>query len=122
MRHSKAIIISLLLTLAACSAAHHAAHSPETDALFLAARAGNADMVKSLLTTQKADVNATDEHGNTPLIEAARLGHDDVVRALLIARANVHAKNDQGQTALSLAAAGNHDQTVRALTEAGAAK
>jgi ankyrin repeat protein len=56
------------------------------------------------------------------LIEAARLGHDDVVRALLIGRADVHAKNDQGQTALSLAAAGNHDQTVRALTEAGAAK
>jgi hypothetical protein len=121
MRHAKAIVISLLLIFAACGAAHRE-HSTETDALFLAARAGNADMVKSLLTTQKADVNATDEHGNTPLIEAARLGHDDVVRALLIGRADVHAKNDQGQTALSLAAAGNHDQTVRALTEAGAAK
>jgi predicted dehydrogenase len=36
--------------------------------------------------------------------EAARAGHNDVVRALLIAKADTSAKNDEGQTALTLAA------------------
>jgi ankyrin repeat protein len=114
------ILLIILSTVVACGGAHHAAHGAETDALFQAARAGNADTVKALLTSQKADVNATDDHGNTPLMEAARFGHDDVVRALLIARADVTVKNDQGQSALTLAAAGGHDQTAKLLTQAGA--
>lgn len=116
------LILSILLALAGCGVGHHATRTPETDALFVAARAGNADTVKALLASQKADVNATDVHGNTPLIEAARLGHDDVVTALLLAHADVHAKNDTGQTALTLAVQNNHDQTVKVLTTAGAGK
>jgi ankyrin repeat protein len=68
------------------------------------------------------DVNGIDEHGNTPLIEAARFGHDDVVAALLIAKADVKTKNDEAKTALMLAAEGGHDEVVRLLTQAGAAK
>jgi ankyrin repeat protein len=68
------------------------------------------------------DVNGIDEHGNTPLIEAARLGHDDVVAALLIAKADVKTKNDEAKTALMLAAEGGHDEVVRLLTQAGAGK
>jgi ankyrin repeat protein len=68
------------------------------------------------------DVNGIDEHGNTPLIEAAQFGHDEVVTALLIGKADVKAKNDEGKTALMLAAEGGHDETVRALTQAGAGK
>jgi len=85
-------------------------------------RAGSADTVKALLVSPNVDVNATDEHGNTPLIEAARLGHNDIVRALLIAKADLKVKNDDGKTALMLASEGGHDETVRALTEAGAGK
>lgn len=96
--------------------------SPETDALLRAARAGNEDTVKTLLQSPNADANGIDEHGNTPLIEAARFGHDEVVRALLIAKADVNAKNDEGKTALMLASEGGHDETVRALTQAGALK
>ena len=117
----------LLATLALCvfgcnSAKRVTTTSPETDALLRAARLGNADTVKSLLTSPNVDVNGVDADGNTALIEAARFGHDDVVEALLIARADVHAKNKQGKTALMLASEGGHDECVRLLTQAGRAR
>ena len=116
------IVISLLFTFAGCSVAKRASRSPETDALLRAASAGNADTVRSLLSSPNVDVNGIDEHGNTPLIQAARFGHDEVVTALLIAKAEVSKKNDEGKTALMLAAEGGHDQTVRMLTQAGPQK
>jgi ankyrin repeat protein len=67
------------------------------------------------------DVNGVDDQGNTALILAARFGHNEVVRALLLAKADVRVKNKEGKTALMLAAEGGHDQTVAALTQAGAA-
>jgi len=115
-----AMMLSLLLTLAGCGVARRATRSPETDALLRAARAGNADTVRSLLASPNVDVNGRDERGNTSLIEAARFGHDEVVAALLTAKADVNTKNDEGKTALMLAAEGGHDQTVRVLTQAGA--
>ena len=113
-------VVSLLFVVQGCSSAKRASRSPETDALLRAARAGNADTVRLLLGSSNVDVNGVDDYGNTPLIEAARFGHDDVVTALLIAKADVKAKNDQGKTALMLAAEGGHDDTVRMLTQAGA--
>jgi uncharacterized protein len=74
------------------------------------------------LTGGRADVNGRDERGNTPLIEAARAGHDDAVQALLVAKADATAKNDAGETALALAARGGHDEVVRLLRQAGAAQ
>jgi uncharacterized protein len=117
-----AVVLSLLFAIAGCGSAKRAARSPETDALLRAARAGNADTVRSLLASANVDVNGVDEQGNTPLIEAARFGHDEVVTALLIAKADVNAENDQNKTALMLAAEGGHDETVRVLTQAGAGK
>lgn len=116
------ILLTLLLAAVGCGAAKRASRTPETDALFRAVRAGSADTVKTLLVSPNVDVNATDELGNTPLIEAARLGHDDIVRALLIAKADSKVKNNEGKTALMLASEGGHDETVRALTEGGAGK
>ena len=116
------LILLLLLALQGCSVTKRATRSPETDALLQAARAGNADTVRTLLASPNVDVNGVDDHGNTPLIEAARFGHDDVVTALLIAKADVKIKNDEGKTALILAAENGHDETVRMLTQAGAAK
>ncbi len=111
------LVISLFVT--GCSSVRQASRSQETDALFRAVRAGSPDSVKALLASPNVDVNAVDEHGNTPLIEAARLGHDKVATALLIAHADASIKNDEGKTALMLAAEGRHDETVRILTEAG---
>jgi len=114
-------VIATLLVLSGCKTARRATRSPETEALFRAAVAGNADTVRSLVTTPNVDVNGVDEHGNTPLMQAARFGHDEVVTALIIAKANVNARNDQGRTALTLAAEAGHDETVRVLTQAGGA-
>jgi uncharacterized protein len=121
LRLNTAVIVFLLLcAFQGCSVAKRVSRTPETDALLRAARAGNADTVRALLASPNADVNGIDENGNTPLIEAARLGHDEVVTALLIAKAQVNTKNNEGKTALMLASEGGHDQTVRALTQAGA--
>lgn len=114
--------VSLLFAIQGCSTAKRASRSSETDALLRAARAGNADTVRTLLASPNVDVNGVDEHGNTPLIEAARFGHDEVVTALLIAKADPRVKNNEGKTALMLAAEGGHDETVRVLTQAGAGK
>jgi uncharacterized protein len=121
-RISLLIIVSVLLLIAGCSVAKRASRSPETDALLRAARAGNADTVRTLLASQNADVNGIDEYGNTPLIEAARFGHNEVVTALLMAKADVKIKNNEGKTALMLAAEGGHDETTRVLTQAGGGK
>ena len=54
-----------------CGVAKRDTRSPETDALLRAARAGNADSVRPLLASPNVDINGIDEHGNTPLIQAA---------------------------------------------------
>src|SRR5437773_11397177 len=123
MKHNKLTVIIFLLLVqsvfvSGCNRLSHAGHSQETDALFRAVRAGSPDTVKALLASPNVDVNAIDEHGNTPLIEAARLGHDKIATALLIAHADTSIKNDEGKTALMLAAEGRHDETVRVLTAA----
>ena len=116
------IVLLLVCTFAGCNVAKRASRSPETDALLRAASAGNADTVRSLLASPDVDVNGIDKNGNTPLIQAARFGHDEVVTALLMAKAEVGTKNDEGKTALMLAAEGGHDQTVRMLTQVGTQK
>jgi ankyrin repeat protein len=125
-RNNVPVIISSLLMVmlvcAECNRARRAAHSPETDALFRAVHSGSPDTVRAVLNSPNVDVNAIDEPGNTPLIEAARFGHDQVVSALLLAHANPSIKNDEGKTALMLAAEGRHDETVRVLTQAGVAQ
>jgi uncharacterized protein len=124
MRRLRILVVMLpvLFSVAACNSVRTSSRSAETDALLRAARTGNADTVRTLLASANVDVNGIDEHGNTPLIEAARFGHDQVVTALLIAKADVKKKNDEGKTALMLAAEGGHNDTVRVLTQGEAAK
>lgn len=116
------VILSLLFVIFGCNAARRATRTPETEALLRAASAGNADTVRTLLASPNVDVNGIDDQGNTALIQAARFGHNEVVKALLIAKADVKTKNNEGKTALMLAAEGGHDQTVAVLTQAGAGR
>ena len=95
------------------------ARNTQTDALFRATVEGNTDMVRSLLSSPGADVNATDERGSTPLLEAARYGHEDICRVLIASGANLKAKDKDGKTALMLAVQNNHDDVVRVLKQAG---
>ena len=109
-----------VLCLVFVGCAKERARNTQTDALFRATIEGNTDMVKSLLSSPGADVNATDERGNTPLLEAARYGHEDICRVLIAAGADIKAKDKDGKTALMLAVQNNHDDVVRVLKQAGA--
>ena len=111
------LVISLLI--AGCGQRGAAPRNAQTEALFRATIEGNSDMVKSLVSSPGADVNATNERGSTPLLEAARYGHDDICRVLIAAGANLKAKDNDGKTALMLAVQNNHDDVVRILKEAG---
>lgn len=113
------ILLAISLLTAGCGRQVATPRNAQTDALFRATIEGNTDMVKSLLSSPGADVNATDERGNTPLLEAARYGHDDICRVLIAAGANLKAKDKDGKTALMLAVQGNHDEVVRVLKQAG---
>lgn len=111
------ILLAVCLLFGSC--AQQRARNTQTDALFRATVEGNTDMVKSLVSGPGADVNAINERGNTPLLEAARYGHDDICRVLIGAGADVKAKDKDGKTALMLAVQGNHDDAVRVLKQAG---
>ena len=115
----KRFSIGLALCLVFIGCAHQRARNTQTDALFRATVEGNTDMVRSLLSSPGADVNATDERGNTPLLEAARYGHEDICRVLIGAGADVNAKDKDGKSALMLAVQNNHDDVVRVLKQAG---
>jgi ankyrin repeat protein len=51
----------------------------------------------------------------TPLHEAAREGHEAIVRALLAAGADPAIRDSLGRTALDLAEVGNHKSIVKIL-------
>jgi uncharacterized protein len=118
------IVIIMCATLGglACNTIKQATRSAETDALLRAAKAGSPDSVRQLLLSPNVDVNGVDDAGNTALIEAARLGHNEVVQVLLLAKADINKKNNQGKTALMVAAEGGHEESVALLTQAAASK
>ena len=76
---------------------------------------GIADVTNTLVKMNRWDVNQKDAAGMTPLIWAARYGHEEVVRLLL---QNKHIQPDQQdadswRTALSWAAGYGHEGVVR---------
>ena len=114
------VLLAVFLLLSGCGRQNATNTSNvQTEALFRATREGNTDMVKSLLSSPGADVNATDERGSTPLLEAARYGHEDICRVLIAAGANLKSKDRDGKTALMLAVQGDHEEVVRILKQAG---
>ncbi len=92
------------------------------NALHGAVAAVNLEMVKFLIES-KADVNAKDGSGDTPLItNADTTGHTDqpeIAKALIAARAGVNTQNNDGETALFKASQENAE-VVRVLLANGA--
>ena len=114
---SFSIAVAICVVVAGC--AQQRARSVQEDALFRAVIEGNTDMVRSLLSAPGVNVNATNDQGSTPLLEAARYGHNDIARVLIASGANVKAKDKDGKTALMLAIQYNHTDVVRVLKQAG---
>jgi len=91
--------------------------------LWLAAEAGNTDMVR-LCLRYNVTVDCADEVGETPLFAACRAGHFDVVQALVETGANsehrANAKWTPGFTPLLMAACKGHAEITSFLILVGA--
>jgi len=86
--------------------------------LHFAASNGHVNVVNALLAA-KADVNATDKHGKTPLHEAAlfQWDHRELAQALLEKKAEVNTKDRAGRTPLDYAAIHGNIEVVTALLD-----
>jgi ankyrin repeat protein len=119
-----------MLVLLACALVGTRANAQADD---LVSAVGKADFarVKALLHA-KANVNARDDHGNTPLIWATVAGSPEMaearrhatrlkmVRLLLAAGADVNFRDGLGNTALTEASFSGSREMLRALLDAGA--
>ncbi len=74
-------------------------------------------LISYLLLERKADVDAKDEYGETALHQAARGGHEVVVRLLLEHNAEIDSEDDNGWVVLHGTAANGHETVVRLLLE-----
>ncbi len=83
-------------------------------------KAGNAEMVKTLLENG-ADPNNETSYGMTPLMTAAEKGKPEILKLLHSAGADVDYQDvDGGMTPLIYAALGENEDTVKVLLELGA--
>lgn len=75
----------------------------------------------ALLLKYGADPNVADQYGCTPLMDAARYGHVEVLRILLAGGADIDQRSTMSnRTALTMALDAGHQQTAALLREAGA--
>lgn len=77
-------------------------------------------LTAELLISYGADPNFADKEGNTPLMFAAALGENDILRAMLAGNANPDTVNAQGFSALMFAASRGHTESISVLAEGGA--
>ncbi len=102
--------------------AEAATGSGETQApapIYLAARDGRIDKVRSLIASG-ADINAVNAYGRSALMSAVYLRNRKIVRELLVEGADVNTVDAQGKTALILATAKEDMDIVQMLIDAGA--
>lgn len=55
-------------------------------------------MIREIMKSKKADINAPDKYGNTPFHDAARLGLIEIYDTLIIECADNTIKNNNGET------------------------
>jgi ankyrin repeat protein len=86
--------------------------------LHLAAANGNREMVRFLLTA-KADVNAKDNAGSTPMhqVAMAKGPHSDLIEMLLMQGAEVDARDKHGLTPLHYATMADNPTAVKTLLD-----
>lgn len=91
-----------------------------TSALHYAAKSGNADMLDALLEHPRIIVDARDDQGTTPLMEAARSGKSIAIDKLVARGAKIESADDSFRTPLMLAAFAGKADAVRSLLKHGA--
>jgi len=91
----------------------------DLDALVTAAYEGEYELVKRLVVNG-ADINVTNEYGETAVIVAAESGYDSIIELLLAHKANINIKDKDGDTALDIAKYNGHARTVTLLLSSGA--
>lgn len=74
---------------------------------------------KILFFQPQLNVNITDESGSTPIIYAAKLKNNDLLKALIIRGAEVNSVNKAGESALSVVCKTNNLDGLKILTESG---
>lgn len=92
-------------------------HSPT---LIIPAASNGQEAAVRILLDEGANIEVSDDYGNTPLILAARHGHEAVVRLLLEKGANIEAKDKYGSSPLISAACMGRKAVVGTLLEMGA--
>jgi ankyrin repeat protein len=70
-------------------------------------------LIVELLVAHEANLNAQNDHGRTPLYEAADIGYKDVVEVLLANNAEVNAKDSTGRTPLRMATLGDRKSVAK---------
>ena len=67
------------------------------------------------LVNKGADVNARDDDGVTPLMDAARTGQLEAARTLVAAGADINAAAEDGDTAMTLATLNEKEEIIQYL-------
>jgi len=88
--------------------------------LHLAAALPGGEKVAEVLLANKADVNARNDAGNTPLHVSEISGNPNMAELLLAKGADINARNNTGATPLHMAAAVGHKEMVESLLGKGA--
>ncbi|HMP88898.1 MAG TPA: ankyrin repeat domain-containing protein [Kiritimatiellia bacterium] len=88
-------------------------------ALHLAVSSEDPAIIESLLS-YKANLEARDKHGETPLLTAVRLGKLGSISLLLDRGADMDARGREGETAVAIAAENGHADIIRFLAARGA--
>jgi hypothetical protein len=113
--HSDVVRVLMRGGVATQDVAHGGSNS--TDALLEAATWGHTATVEALLEDPFQNPDIENTLGETPVFQAARAGHAEVVRALAHGGANVNHRAFNGSTALMIGAAENRYDVVRYLVE-----
>ena len=115
------LVLAICLTIMVLP--HSAAAQSYFDDEYLiikSAKAGNLGAVRRFLNAGLNPNEVHPEAGTTALHEAAKVGHTDIIAALIERRARIEQSDKMGNTPLIWAADRGHPEAVRKLIAAGA--
>jgi len=87
--------------------------------LHVAARSGQVEVVRFLLSQKQVNMNGRNKNGWTPLIWAAITGSEEVATLLIQAGCDIFVQDEKGMTALMWAAKHGHEEVAKMLLTAG---